>query len=121
MLEKLQNIAIILRPFRTGFLILAALSVAYGLNVLLTSDSQAEDIALIPSFVLFAWATMAHSFTNLFAQLPVPPREEMKIVMRVKARVLRLLYYGFLTMFALASGFLLITSWQLFSAWRMMY
>lgn len=121
MLNKLQKIALLLRPFRPVFLVLAILSLGYGVYVLLVSSSQADDLGLIPALIVFTWATMAGSFANLFAHVPPPAAKEVKFLMRIKARVSRAPYYCFLVLFLIATGFLLLTSWQLSSAWRMMY
>ena len=121
MLDKLQKIALALRPLSRVFLIVALLALAYGIYVLLVSSSQADDLGLIPALILFTWATMARSFIRLFAQVPVQAQSEMKFVTRVKTRLSRFVYYCFLLLFVIATGFLLLTSWQLSSAWRMMY
>lgn len=121
MLDKLQKIALALRPLRRVFLILAILALGYGIYVLLVSRSQADDLGLIPALILFTWAMMAHSFVSLFAHVPAGAGKETKLGMRIKARLSRASYYCFLILFAIATGFLLLTSWQLSSAWRMMY
>jgi hypothetical protein len=121
MLDKLQKLALLLRPLSRVFLILAILALSYGIYVLLVSRSQSDDLGLIPALMLFTWATMARSFIGLFAHVPPRAEQEMKFVTRIKARLSRALYYCFLTLFAIATGFLLLTTWQLSSAWRMMY
>ncbi len=121
MLDKLQRIAKLLRPLSPVFLILATLALGYGIYVLLASSSQAEDLGLIPALILFTWATMAHSFINLFAHVPARVQNEMKFALRIRTRLSRFPYYCFLVLFVIATGFLLLTSWQLSSAWRMMY
>lgn len=121
MLERLQQIAISLKPLSPAFLALAILSLAFGIYVLLSSSSQTDDMALIPAIMLFTWATMARSFTVLFFHVPARASKEMKFVMRLKVSLRRIPYYCFLVLFAAATLFLIITSWQLSSAWRMMY
>lgn len=121
MLDKLQKIAITLRPLRRVFLILAILALGYGIYVLLVSSSQAEDLGLIPALILFTWSLMARSFVTLFAHVPPRAGQGMKFAKRIRARWSRFPYYCFLVLFLIATGFLLVTSWQLSSAWRMMY
>jgi len=121
MLDKLQKIALALRPLSRVFLIVAMLGLCFGVYVLLVSSSQADDLYLIPALILFTWATMARSFVNLFAHVPLRASNEMAFSKRVKTRLSRALYYCFFLLFAIATGFLLLTSWQLSSAWRMMY
>lgn len=121
MLDKLQKIALTLRPLRHVFLLLAILTLGYGVYILLVSRTQDDDLGLIPALILFTWATMALSFVNLFAHVPPPAEQEMKFSKKIKTRVSRALYYFFLVLFVIATGFLLLTSWQLSSAWRMMY
>ena len=121
MLDKLQKIAHALRPLKRALLSLAVLALGYGIYVVLASSSQAEDLGLIPALILFIWATMASSFISLFARVPPRAAQQMKFVTRVKARFSRVLYYCFLVLFVIATGFVLLTSWQLSSAWRMMY
>lgn len=121
MLDKLQKIALSLRPLSFALLIIAIVSLGYAVYVLLVSSSQEDDLTLIPALILFTWATMARSFVSLFAHVPARARAEMKFVTRLKARASRIPYYCFLVLFVVATGFLLLTSWHLFSAWRMMY
>lgn len=121
MLDQLQKIAFVLRPLSRVFLILAVLGLGYGVYVLLASRSQADDLGLIPALMLFTWATMARSFISLFAHVPARASKEAKFVKRITARLSRLPYYCFLVLFVIATVFLLLTSWQLSSAWRMMY
>lgn len=121
MLDKLQKIALTLRPLRHVFLLVALLALGYGVYVLAVSSSQADDLGLIPALILFTWATMAHSFVSLFAHVPASVGQELKLVKRIKAGLARAPYYGFLILFVIATGFLVLTSWQLSSAWRMMY
>lgn len=121
MLDKLQKIALALRPFRRIFLILAIVGLVYGVYVVLVSSSQADDLGLIPAFILFTWAMMARSFIDLFAHVPHRAQKEMRFGMRIRALLSRVLYYCFLGLFVIATGFLVLTSWQLSSAWRMMY
>ena len=121
MLEKSQKIALALRPFSRVFLILAILALGYAIYVVLVSSSQADDLGLIPALILFTWTAMARSFVTLFAHVPPRAGREMKFVMRIKARLSRVLYYCFLALFVVATSFVLLTSWQLSSAWRIMY
>lgn len=121
MLDKLRKIALAIRPLSRLFLILAILGLGYGVYVLLVSRSQADDLGLIPAVMLFTWAMMARSFISLFAHVPRSAQKEMKFLKRMKAQLARAPYYCFLILFVIATGFLLLTSWQLSSAWRMMY
>ena len=121
MLDKLQRIALVLRPISRLFLIVAILALGYGIYVLLASSSQADDLGLIPALIAFTWATMARSFISLFAHVPPRAQSDMKLALRIRARLSRFPYYCFLVLFVIATGFLLLTSWQLSSAWRMMY
>ena len=121
MLDKLQNMARSFRSLSPALLVLAVLALAYGIYVLLSSNSQADDMALIPSLILFTWATLAHAFLSLFAYVPPRATKEMRFVMKVKVGLRRIPYYCLLVLFVTATGFLLLTSWQLSGAWRMMY
>lgn len=121
MLDKLQKIALSLRPLSSALLIIALVALGYAVYVLLASRSQEDDLYLIPALVLFTWATMARSFISLFVHVPARASNEKKFVTRLKACISRIPYYCFLVLFVVATGFLLLTSWQLSSAWRMMY
>jgi fatty acid desaturase len=121
MLENLQTLAVRLQRFGFVFNLIALAALIYGISALLLSTSQEQDKGFIPAIIVFTWAMLARSFVNLFRHLPGPPDTKMKFVTRVKARAMRLVYYGFLVLFASATGFLILTSWQLSSAWRMMY
>ena len=121
MLERLQAIAVRFNKFRHFLLVLAVCGLSLGVYVLLTSSDQADDAALIPAFMLFTWATMARSFVIIFAHVPSRAAKGASFWQRFKLRAERGVYYGFMTLFALATFFLLLSSWQLSSVWRMMY
>jgi hypothetical protein len=121
MLERMQGHArrwMLLRPL---LLVLALLSFGALLAVLLTSATQAEDVYLIPALVLFLWCIMLHAFLSLFAQVPAPVVTTLPWRERMLMRCKRTFYYLFLCLFAALSALLLLTSWQLAGAWRMMY
>jgi hypothetical protein len=121
MLETLQGIARRWQRTRPLLLLGALLALAAALRVLLTSSSQAEDIYLIPALLLFLWCLMLHAFLSLFAQVPPPAVTALPWRQRMVARSRRAFHYLFLLLFALLSLGLLLASWQLAGAWRMMY
>jgi len=101
--------------------VIAACGLVLGVYVLLTSNDQADDAALIPAFMLFTWATMARSFIGIFTNVPRQTPAGSGLWQRCKLAVQRGVYYGFVALFAVATVFLLLSSWQLSSVWRMMY
>jgi len=121
MLERMQGHARRWRALRPLLLALAMLSLAAGLGVLLTSNNQAGDAYLIPTIVLFLWCLMLHAFLSLFAHVPPPAVMTLPWRPRMMARCKRGFYTLFLWTFAALTALLLITSWQLAGAWRMMY
>jgi hypothetical protein len=121
MLETLQGIARRWQRTRPLLLLGALLALAAALRVLLTSSSQAEDIYLIPALLLFLWCLMLHAFLSLFAHVPPPAVTALPWRQRMVARSRRAFHYLFLLLFALLSLGLLLASWQLAGAWRMMY
>ncbi len=121
MLERLQAIAVRFNRLRPFLLVLAVCGLSLGLYVLLTSSDQGDDVALIPAFMLFTWATMARSFVTIFAHVPVKADKDAGFWKRFKLGAQRAVYYGFMALFAVATIFLLLSSWQLSSVWRMMY
>jgi hypothetical protein len=120
MLETLQGIARRWRRMRPVLLLGALLALGAAVRVLLTSSTQAGDIYLIPALLLFLWCLMLHAFLSLFAQVP-PPVTPLPWRQRMLARGRRAFHYLFLLLFALLSLGLLLASWQLAGAWRMMY
>lgn len=121
MLERMQEHALRWRAVRPLLVVLALLSLAAGLRVLLTSADQAGDAYLIPAIVLFLWCLMLHAFLSLFAHIPPPAVMTLPWRKRIIARCKRGFYTAFLWAFAALTALLLITSWQLAGAWRMMY
>ena len=121
MLETLQGIARRWQRTRPLLLLGAVLALAAALRVLLTSSTQAGDIYLIPALLLFLWCLMLHAFLSLFAHVPSRPVTALPWRQSILARGRRAFHYLFLLMFALLSLGLLLASWQLAGAWRMMY
>jgi len=120
MLETLQGIARRWQRTRPLLLLGALLALAVALWVLLTSSTQAGDIYLIPALLLFLWCLMLHAFLSLCAQVP-PPATPLPWRQRMLGRARGAFHYLFLLLFALLSLGLLLASWQLAGAWRMMY
>jgi hypothetical protein len=121
MLERLKRLAIRLAPIRQLILLLAFLALIAMAYVLATSGTQAEDIYLIPSLVLFIWALTVYSFLGIFSSISPMPISGQTLLRRLLMRVKRFFYYLLLALFAAMSLFLVVTSWQLAGAWRMMY
>lgn len=121
MLEILQGHARRWRAMRPVLLVLALLSLGAALAVLLRSTDQAGDLYLIPSIVLFLWCLMLYAFLSLFAQVPAPAVMSLPWRRRMLLRWRRAFYYLFLVLFIALCLLLLLTSWQLAGAWRMMY
>lgn len=121
MLERLKRIAVRLAPIRKWVLLLAIVALGAIAYVLSTSQTQAEDIYLIPTLVLFIWSLTVYSFLGVFSNIPPMPISGQTLLRRLLMRVKRFFYYVLLTLFAAMSLFLVITSWQLAGAWRMMY
>lgn len=121
MLERLQGWARRFAGARPWLLVLALLSLSGCAWIVMTSGNQAGDVALIPNMLLFAWATMVHSFLNLFAQVPAGVVPGMKFASRFKARFKRSAYYLFAILMAVVSLLLIVTTLQMASAWRTMY
>ncbi len=121
MLETLQGIARRWQRTRPWLLLGALLALAAALRVLLTSSTQAGDIFLIPALLLFLWCLMLHAFLSLFAQVPPHPVTALPWRQRMLGKARRAFHYLFLLLFALLSLGLLLASWQLAGAWRMMY
>jgi len=120
-LERLQELARRYMKARPWMLVLATLSLGAGTWILMTSGDQADDIAFIPVMLLFAWATMLHSFLNLFAHVPPHVQPGGKFGNRLTARLKRGAYYLFAILMAVVSLLLLVTTLQMLSAWRAMY
>lgn len=121
MLERMQGHARRWSAVRPVLLIAAVLALAAALRILLTSVDQAGDVYLIPALVLFLWCIMLHAFLTLFAQVPPPVVTALPWRRRMLMRCRRAFYHLFLGSFAVLSALLLLTSWQLAGAWRMMY
>ncbi len=121
MLERMCHIARRLQPVRGLLALLMALAVLNVGRVLLISASDAEDVALIPSVLLFVWALLGLAFIQMFSHVPPAAHRQDRFLMRVRRASFRALYYAFVLLFVLTSAFLLLTTWQLISAWRMMY
>jgi len=121
MLERMQEHARRWRLLRPLLLGLALLSFGAVVAVLITSADQAGDVYLIPALVLFLWCIMLHAFLTLFAEVPQPVVTTLPWRARILMRAKRMFYHLFLGLFALLSALLLLTSWQLAGAWRMMY
>jgi hypothetical protein len=121
MLERLKRLAIRLAPIRQLILLLAFLALIAMAYVLATSGTQAEDIYLIPSLVLFIWSLTVYSFLGIFSGISPTPISGQTLLRRLLMRVKRFFYYLLLALFAAMSLFLVVTSWQLAGAWRMMY
>lgn len=121
MLERMQSIALRFQSLRPYLLVVALAALFGGVYVLLTDNNLVDDVALIPAFMLFTWATMARSFITIFALVPVRVSTQAGLFLRLKVWLRRGVYYIFLVLFALATAFLLLSTWQLSSVWRMMY
>lgn len=121
MLEKLQELARRYMGARPWMLVLALLSLCSAVWILMTSDRQAEDVGLIPAMLLFAWATMFHSFLNLFACVPPQAVAEENFGKRLTAIFKRGAYYMFAFLMALVTLLLVVTTLQMLGAWRTMY
>ncbi|MDP1932663.1 MAG: hypothetical protein Q8L60_14510 [Gammaproteobacteria bacterium] len=121
MLERLQALARRYVRARSWLLVLAVLSFSAGAWILAMSSNQAEDIALIPTMLLFAWAIMLHSFLSLFAHVPPRVQPDMTFGRRLTARLKRSAYYMFTILTAMVSLLLLVTTLQMAGAWRTMY
>ena len=121
MLERLQELARRFVGARPWMFALAVLSLGAATWILITSGDQADDIALIPAMLLFAWATMLNSFLNLFAHVPPRVQHGGKFGKQLTARLKRGAYYMFATMMAVMSVLLLVTTLQMLGAWRTMY
>lgn len=121
MLERLQGMAIRFRKLGPYLLVLAICALCVGVYALLTSNDHADDAALIPAFMLFTWATMARSFIVIFTHVPEKTLADAGFWLHMKVAVKRGIYYGFFLLFAVATAFLLLSTWQLSSVWRMMY
>lgn len=121
MLERLQSLAQRLSWTAPWCLMFAIAGLGLAASALFLSTSEAEDARMIPGVLLFVWGLMARSFLQLFARVPSRPDAGARVVTRVKVALHRSVYYIFLCLFAMAGLFLVITSWQLSSAWRMMY
>lgn len=121
MLENLQELARRYMRARPWMLVLTMLSLIAATWILMTSGDQAEDIAFIPAMLLFAWATMFHSFLNLFAHVPPRPEPGGRFGKQLTARLKRGAYYMFAVLMAVVSLLLLVTTLQMLGAWREMY
>ena len=121
MLERMQGVARRWSAVRPLLLVVAVLSLGAAMRVVLTAVDRAGDVYLIPALVLFLWCVMLHAFLSLFAQVPGPVVTTLPWRRRMLMRCKRAFYYLFLGMFAVLSALLLLTSWQLAGAWRMMY
>jgi hypothetical protein len=121
MLEQMQGYARRWMALRPVLLVVAVLALGAALRILLTSVDQAGDVYLIPALVLFLWCIMLHAFLTLFARVPPPAVTTLPWRQRMLMRCRRVFYYLFLGLFAVLSALLLLTSWQLAGAWRMMY
>lgn len=121
MLERLQQLAHRYAMAKPWLLLLALLSVGYCGYTVVSSESAADDMLLIPSLLLFIWATMLHSFLNLFAVVPIPAQPGAKGLKRFKARCQRGAYQLFAVLIILLTLALVVTTLQLAGAWRMMY
>jgi len=121
MLEQMQGYARRWMALRPVLLVVAVLALGAALRILLTSVDQAGDVYLIPALVLLLWCIMLHAFLTLFARVPPPVVTTLPWRQRMLMRCRRVFYYLFLGLFAVLSALLLLTSWQLAGAWRMMY
>jgi len=121
MLERVKRIAICLTPIRKWVLLLALVALGAMAYVLSTSQTQAEDIYLIPTLVLFIWSLTVYSFLGVFSNIPPLAISGETFLRRLALRARRFFYYVLLAVFGGISLFLVVTSWQLAGAWRMMY
>ena len=121
MLTRLQQFAIRLRPARHLLLVIAAMAFCGAAYTLVTSRSQAEDLYFIPLLALFAWALMLYAFAMLFLRVPPMPEPGVKFLARVRVRLQRSAYWILAVTMLGVSGFLLLTTWQLATTWRMTY
>src|SRR5690606_1981672 len=110
-----------LRPLRHLWLLVAALAFLGAASILVTSRSQAEQLYFIPLIALFAWAMTLYAFAMLFAQVPPPPQSGMRWRLRIKVHLQRAGYWVMAVVMLMVSAFLLLTTWQLATAWRLMY
>lgn len=121
MLTRLQGIATRLRPARHLLLVTAALALCGAGYILVTSRTQAGDLYVIPLMTLFAWSAMLYAFAMLFMHVPPEPEPGMKLLRRCRIRIKRAGYWIIAVAMLLVSAFLVATTWQLATAWRMTY
>lgn len=84
------------------------------------SDGNSEDVALMPAVVLLVWLLLLHTALTVFRDVPVP-RPEDGWWQRRKTCLARALYGVLALLVMMITLAVLITSYQLVSAWVYLY
>lgn len=93
MLEKLQKVALIIRPLSVPALIgVPVFSVLFVMNIFEVQPVSNPDY-LIPIVIGLLWSIFLYSFVGSFQEIPEPPQPNHKFFSRVKARFARVLYW----------------------------
>ncbi len=121
MLEQLKRLADKLRVLRAPALFLSLLTLLALAWIVINSNSQEDDIYLIPVLVLFIWSLLAFSFLSLFAHIPQHAEEKSSRLEKMITGLQRGFYYLFAIALILVTNALILTSVQLFGAWMRMY
>lgn len=121
MIERLQKFATQFYWLKPLLLVLAALSLATALIILLSSSAMSDDVLLIPAIVLFSWCCVTYSVLNLFIAVPPKANKDTPLLSRIGRFIIRNFYYFLALCTVLLSFALLLVSYQLVSAWLRAY
>lgn len=121
MLEHLKRFAERFAILRCPALILSLLSLPLPVWIVLTSESHAQDIYLIPAVLMFIWLLLLYAFLSLFASVPERAPRDASVILRFRSGLRRAVYYTLALFMLLVSAALVMTTAQLIGAWVRMY
>jgi hypothetical protein len=121
MLRQLKHFALRYAALRLPALLLAVLMVPVIAWILFTSDTQAQDMYLIPALVPFAWLLLLFAMLSLFPAIPDRAARDLPWHQRFPVAWRRGLYALLAGLMLMVTLGLLVITLQLLGAWRRMY
>jgi len=121
MIERLEKFASQFYWLKPILLILAGLSLATSLLVMLQSTSVSEDVLLIPALLVFCWCCITYSVLNLFVLVPARADKNSGLWNRCKIAAIRGCYLLLATLTIILTLTLVLVSYQLIRTWLRSY
>lgn len=117
MLDRLNRLALLLRPLRSTLLVLMALTFIAMAAVIITDSDQKQNLYLLPLLVAFLWFLSTYALILNFQIIPDTHRGQKGLINKTKAAVLRSWYWLIGLIFFISTLGVLGFSWKLIGIW----